>query len=89
MIEEEFVKYYKVFKFTESIDYDLKSIRKINNLISKWKKTGKALYKNEALNILRSCNNIFKVDSNFFELISKNFIEDKNRSIFKQLYIDL
>lgn len=85
-IEDIFIKYYKVFKTTESIQVDLKLIKKINNLISKWLKTDKEMYKDEIMNIFKINENIFNVNNSFIELIKENFIEKQHIKTFDRLY---
>ena len=85
-LNEEFTSYYKVFKTSNSIDSDIKLIKKINNLISKWLKFEKDHYKLEILNILKINENIFNVNSSFMGLIRDNFIEEQYLPIFNNLY---
>lgn len=87
-VNQEFSKNYKGFRTSSSIENDIKLIKKLNNLISKWKKTNKDMYKLEIFNIFQINENIFMVDHSFIEKIKSNFIEPSNIKVFNDLYVE-
>lgn len=84
----EIAKYYKVFKTTESVDIDIKLLKKLNTLITKLKKTNKDIHKLEIFNIFSINENIFNVDNSFVELIKREYIKEDNRGLYKNLIIE-
>ncbi len=84
-LSDRFIKLYKIFRTTNSIDDDLKPLKKINNLISKYRKTEKDIYRGEIISILKYNENIFNINDEFIKLILDNFIETANQIVFKQI----
>ena len=84
-LNDKFVRMYRVCRTTSSIDDDLKPLKKMNNLIAKFQKTAKDVYKFEVINILKYNKNIFSVNTEFLSLIKNNFIEPQNQPIFEQI----
>jgi len=84
-IETTLFKRYRYFRTTDLIDEDLKGIKKINNLITKYQGTGKPIYFAEAINLLKVSSNLFTADRSFIKLIRDSYIDQANRKIFNQI----
>ncbi len=78
-------KFYKVYRSTDMLDEDIKGIKKINNLISKYNNTGREHYFLESINLLKIANNVFKIDKRFIKFVKDSFIESTNVRIFNQI----
>ena len=75
------------FQTSLSIDEDIKILKKINNLISKYNRTGYDKYPSEVINTLIILSNTYTVDKDLTNLIEKEFIEDENKESFRQIYL--
>ena len=68
--------FYKGYRMTPMIDEDLKLIKKLNVIFGKLEKTGKDTYFLEAINIMKTLNNVLKIKDMqeiFLELINLNY----------------
>ncbi len=74
------------FKTTSSLDEDIKLIKKINTLLSKWKRTDDERYHKEINNSLLILNNIFALDQIIRDHIAQLFIVEDNRTNFITLF---
>lgn len=76
-------RHYKVFRTTSMVDEDMKSMRKINNLIKKFTNTGKDKYQYEAINILKMISNLVNFGDDFILLMKTKMIDEDNHPIFE------
>lgn len=84
-LKQELFKHYKVFRTTDLIEDDIKSIKKINNLITKFKNTEKDKYKLEIINILKMIQNMVSFEGNFLDIIKAEIIEDDKHEDFNHI----
>lgn len=82
-LRKEIFKHYKVFRTSSMVDEDMKSMRKINNLITKFTNTGKERYQYEAINILKTVTNLVKFDVEFITLMKTKMIDKDNHPTFE------
>lgn len=85
MTQGDIYKFYKVYRSTAMFEEDIKGLKKINNLISKFLLTDRENYFLEAVNLLKIANNIFEVSPNFLRLIKDSYIDNNNYKIFNQI----
>ncbi len=83
--KNDFFKFYRIFRVTNLLDEDLKGLKKINNLINKFRQTSKDNYFDEAINLLKIANNIFVIDKKFIKAIKERFIDNDNYTIFNRI----
>lgn len=83
--KKEIFRYYKVNRTSSLIDSDLKFLRKVNNLISKYVNTEKEKYKLEAINIIKSTGNLVNFNDGFTSLIREKIIDRENQQFFTSL----
>jgi len=81
-LRKEIFKYYKVFRTTSMVDGDIKSLKKINNLITKFTNTDKDRYEKEAINIMKTTANLVDFNLNFVDLVKSKMIAEENQPIF-------
>lgn len=81
-LNRDIFKYYTVYRSTGLIESDLKSLRKINNLIYKYCNTELERYKYEAINILKTALNMVKPEPGFFDLLRNKVIDEDKHPIF-------
>lgn len=70
--------YYRSFYMTRLLESDIKSLKRINNIYSKYIKTQKTSYMVEIVNILRSLNNNMDVSEAKYTLLQ--YIDDQYKS---------
>lgn len=73
-LKKELLKFYKVYRTTGMVEDDIKSIKKINNLMYKYNNTQKDRYRLEAINILKTTANLVNFDDEFVDIIKKRII---------------
>jgi hypothetical protein len=96
-IERRLAHYYKVPRTTPMIGEDLKFIKKLNTVFIKLEKTDKEVYLLEAVNIVKTLNNILNVQDMqpiFLELVNLKYhqsvlfllrnVEDLNASVIRR-----
>ena len=85
MDQIELFKFYKVYRSTAMLDEDIKGIKKINNLISKYNNTKRQSYFLEAVNLLKIANNVFDINKKFIKFIKESFIDKSNVRVYNQI----
>lgn len=76
--EQSLAHFYRAFYMTRLLESDIKNLKRINNIYSKYLKTGKQSYMLEIVNILRILNNnMFIIDAKYILL---DYIEDQYKS---------
>ena len=82
LLNRDIFKYYTVFRSTGLIESDIKSLKKINNLIYKYLNTDIDRYKHEAINILKTAINMVNPVPEYFDLLRNKIIEEDKHLIF-------
>lgn len=73
--EKAIAHYYRSFYMTRLLELDIKNLKRINNIYSKYLRTNRQSYIIEVVNILRTLNNnIFVADAKYLLL---EYIDDK------------
>lgn len=83
-LKKEMIGFYKVYRTTGMIEDDIKVIRKINNLISKYLNTNNERYKFEAINILKTTANLVRFEPAFVTIIKQRIILKEYRDTFER-----
>lgn len=83
-----FFKNAKSFKTTEMILSDIKIIKKLNNLTSKYKRTLDKKYSNEIINIVIIITNSYHL-SKVYKKILEHFIEEGNKKQLESIIEEL
>lgn len=82
MLSKKVFKYYRIFRTTAMVDEDLKALRKINNLISKYTNSGNDRYRFEAVNIIKTFANLTNFEDSLTEIIKEKIINDDKYIMF-------
>lgn len=84
-MKREIFKHYRVFRTTTLVEDDIKSLKKINNLITKFSNTGNDKYQFEIINIMRMIANLVNFTTDFVGFVKEKIIENDNQPIFELL----
>ena len=84
-LKKELLKHYKVYRTVGMVDHDIKSIKKINNLMYKFNNTQKNRYRLEAINILKTTANLVNFDDDFIKILKKRIILTEHLEQFEGL----
>ena len=100
-IERRIAPYYKVHRTTPMIGDDLKLVKKLNAVFIKLEKSDKEVYLLEAVNIVKTLNNVLKIGEMqeiFLELVNMKFrqsvlfllrnVDDMNVSVIRKYMTD-
>lgn len=67
------------------VEDDIKSLKKINNLITKFSNTGNDKYQFEAINIMKMSANLVNFSKDFTVFVRNKMIDEDNYPIFDLL----
>ena len=84
-LKREIFKHYRVFRTTSMVEDDIKSLRKINNLITKFSNTGLDKYQFEVINIMKMASNLVNFTREFIMFVREKMIDKDNHIIFNLL----
>lgn len=79
-------KRYITFRSDKQIKEDLKELKKVNNILNKFRRTGREFYYDEVINIIKTTNNVLTFDEILLNLFMDFYLDDDNNDLLVEIY---